>query len=169
MVQLATLTAPQLLLKYNAAAARLGRKPVNRFADLKTALRRTKEILAVSPDAPEEAEAAPKAKELKLVAPKSRRTKGYNFPLRKTLKKLNKGTIREAIFQHLATNAKDGVTEESVRQVIVTWKKSKGEVPNMERLAIDTYEHIRNLHLYVGYGLQQGEDGLIHILLPEAK
>lgn len=172
MAQLSTLSNTQLLTKYNAAAARLGRPTVKRFADSKTAIRRTREILTASPDPADVEAKAPEPKapraDLALTPPKSRRTKGFNFPLRRTLKKLNKGTIREAIFKRLAEGRDQGVTEQDVREVIVEWKRAHGEVPNMDRLAIDAYEHIRNLHLYVGYGMEQGQDGRIRILLPEA-
>jgi hypothetical protein len=136
----------RLLELYNEAAKALGRPLVKRFADRKTALKRVKAILAELPG-----------------KPLGGRGMDFNLPLKKPVKTLRQGTKRQAIFDAL----KKGATFEEVEAIV---KKHDREKPprserTPEKLRAFTYEAIRLLHHYCGYGLEQ-RDGKIYVIAP---
>lgn len=167
-MNLSRMNASEILAIYNTAALKLGRTQVKRFSDLKTAIRRTTEILkpideldGVPVTTPPSL--APVKPELKLTPPPSKRArvKGFNFPAREHIKRLNKGTLRERI----ATLLLQGATIGQVRDLIVAYDKERGLVPRDSlKLGVDAYEHVRNLHLYVGYGMVEDTDGVITLV-----
>jgi hypothetical protein len=136
------MTGPQLVATYNESAEKLGEKPVKRFADRKSALRRTQEI---------------HARAFQLEPTKSRRYKGFNFPKSDTIKTMREGTLRASIRDAVA----EGATFEQIQQVVSDYDVSKGKNPY--DVKIRAYEGLRLLHLYVGYGLEE-RGGKIHLV-----
>jgi hypothetical protein len=154
--QLETLPTARLLDLYNDAAERLNQKRVERFADRKTALKRTQRILAevkapvvATPKAPE----GKKAREPG-TAREPRMT--FSFAPKAKIKPLREGTKRAAIYNAL----KKGATFDEVQAVVVEFDKENppSHPRTPEKLRSFTYEAIRLLHLYSGYGLEQKGD-----------
>lgn len=146
-----SLSTRELLELYNAAATKLGRRAVNRFADRATALKRTGAILAELPK--------PAPAPLELTPPKARRSRGFNFPVKSEIKKMRKGTLRAHIRDFLIESK--GATFAQVVDCVAQYDKAQG----LEPYGLETrpYEALRLLHLYCGYGLQE-RDGKIHLL-----
>ena len=152
-VQLSQKSTKELVVMYNSAAQKLGRKPVARFSDLKTALRRTREILEVAP-----------ADTLELKPTKGRKTRGFNFPV-KDVKPLRQGTLRAAIRDAMEESSAEGkgLTFEQIKKVVEKFDKKHDLEPY--DVDIRAYEATRLLHFYCGYGMSQPEqDGPITLL-----
>jgi hypothetical protein len=164
-VDLTGKSAPELLKLYNEKAKELGLEAVKRFADTKTALRRTTAILtgqvvvketkpkaAPTPAAPKapDAEKKPAAEAAKGKKTAERKTRGmrFVFPVGKEIK-----TVKEGSKRHMAMTLllrPEGATFEQVQKK-TGWERK------------DCYEGIRLLHYYVGYGMFQDADGTIHL------
>lgn len=82
---------------------------------------------------------------------KAPRALAFNLPLTADIKRPGRGK-RLAIFEML--QRKEGATFEEV-QTATGWDRKTA------------YEGIRLLHTYCGYGLKQGENGAIHLVVPK--
>lgn len=187
-------TATEILQIYNSVAVKLGRKTVTRFSDLKTAIRRTTDILTavdnftmldgrtvhlaqhVKPGAMDglpilatvpvvyQPLGETEVEQLELSKSPANKRRGYNFDPKSVIKKLNQGTTRALVAELLRA----GATEEAVTDLVdARWREideKKGLKPrSRERILITTYEYIRVLHTYDGYGLVE-RDGKIFLL-----
>ena len=152
------MSTSDLLALYNEKAKALNEKPVKRFADRKTALRRTAEIVKIANgvDAEESAaRAAPKAtKPAKAKAEKaapSGRTADFTAPMREGgPQAYREGTNRAKLIEFL-TDGVGHTFEECV---------AKGFYPDRR----NTYEAIKYLNTYVGFGIQQTQDGRLKLI-----
>jgi outer membrane biosynthesis protein TonB len=176
---LQTLSRKELTELYNKLAATLGEKPVARFSDSATALKRTKKLVervnekpaAKAEPKPEpkaatkpepkaatkpEPKAATKPEPKAATKPPRPRNMSFNFPCTPEQKLVRPGTNRAKLLELLAT----GATFDQC--VAATWGKDQNMPENEQRK--NTYEAIRLLHYYCGYGLRQGSDGVIHLI-----
>jgi hypothetical protein len=168
---LQTLSRKELTELYNKLAATLGEKPVARFSDSATALKRTKKLVervnekpaAKAEPKPEpkaatkpEPKAANKPEPKAATKPPRPRNMSFNFPCTPEQKLVRPGTNRAKLLELLAT----GATFDQC--VAATWGKDQNMPENEQRK--NTYEAIRLLHYYCGYGLRQGSDGVIHLI-----
>lgn len=149
-----TLTTSELAEEYNKAAEQLGESQVKRFSDKKAALRRTQAIL----------DRLPKRK---------RKPRGMRFVFKPDAEireckgtartsTADKRTLRQRCVDLLHTET--GATFKQVENMVATFDKERGREPSdAERLERRTYELIRIMHYYLGYGIRQSEDGRIAI------
>lgn len=129
------LSTSELLALYNKTTG----QNVKRFADRKTALRRTREAL-------DKVGTKPKAKAKAKVGGGKRRV-GFNFT-KGTVKPVREGTGRAKLVEML----REGATfEQCVKRA--GFKDER-----------NTYQAIRLLNTYSGYGLKQGDDGVIYLV-----
>lgn len=174
-----TMTGPQLLDLFNLVSANLGKGRVNRFSDRKAAEKRTWGILEtfeaeaategkveLSPadkkQITEEAQArkggskpaAPKPADKKARKPRGMR---FVFPADKEIKPVREGTFRAKLVELFSTG-KGATFDEAMA---ATWGSKKDM--DVETAKKTTYEGIRLLHYYVGYGMKQDADGRITI------
>ena len=142
MVQLENKPTPQLLELYNQAATQLRKPKVNRFADRKTALRRT-----AAPAPAVEEKGGARKRETRMT---------FEFKPKGTIKPLREGTKRHLIYKTLLR----GATFEQVLEVVQEFDKENppAHPRTPEKLRSFGYEAIRLLHLYSGYGLRQEGD-----------
>lgn len=143
-------TNAELVEIYNEHAELIGGTTVKKFADSKTALRRTWNCLV----AWVEAGAPTKSKETK----KKRKPRGmrFVFPVGDEIKPVRENTNRHKLLKLL--QRKNGATFEECLKA--TWGDRTDMTDEIKVKA--TYEGIRLLHYYSGYGLRQDEKGRIH-------
>lgn len=186
MTSLADFKTSELVDQYNKASARLGDKPVKKFADRETAIRRTREQLikfvrsidekladsvvdntttledAVRHVATQPAKKAAKPakakaeKPAKKAAATERKVRQKHF----VFKPLDEIRVPKAdtLRGRAVALLKGGATLEEIEKLVKTFDKDrKKDQKNVERRA---YELVRLIHYYLGYGLKQ-EDGLI--------
>lgn len=167
---LSALSTSELLIRYNHAAGKLQLTPVKRFADHKTAVRRTTEILAKlggTETGQLSQESKPSLPDppppLKLEARKRR--PNFNFPCKISTRPPRSGTLRGLVFDAL----EDGATPEKLGTIISQFDAARGVETNPDTLGDRVYGAIRLLHFYCGYGLRQDQAGKIWLVRePEA-
>lgn len=158
-MSLETLTTGQLADQYNVSAAILGRKTVKRFADKRSALRRTREIVQA-------------AKHIKRKPGGKRKLRGMRFifpfdgadqirQCRGSLATSKSGDTR-TLRQRCVDLLKKGATFDKVEQLVVDFDYDRGKKSEyVERRA---YELVRLMHYYLGYGLRQDDKGRIFLV-----
>ena len=190
-------SASDLAKVYNEAASLLGEKAVNRFADKPTALKRTLALLeravvqtAITSTAPQkpaaklppqrkakpeeidEAEPQPVVKQPKQKAkqkakPQTEATErrgrqpSFNFPATDDAREPAPNTNRRIVFDMLAR--KEGATFDEV--LAETWGRNRKMDEKTQRHT--TYEAIRLLHSYLGWGMRQNDEGRIFLVRPK--
>ncbi len=168
-----------LVALHNAICRQLGGehdKPVNRFSDKKTGVERTTKLGKMLEErsspvtleakvqaqeakmralTPEEPKAKPAPAPRKKVEPRSTpqgprkvREMRFVFPAKDEIKGHRPGTHRSTLVELLSRE--EGATFEECQKA-TGWDKKT------------TYEGIRLLHYYVGYGMKQDDDGRIHL------
>lgn len=169
-VNLETLKTPELIVKYNEAAATLGIQSVIRFSDHRAAVRRTGKLLAqvaAGDKTPSKtktkkpkAKAKAKAKDTSSATPpKKKRRMRFVFPYDgdDRLRTIRQGpTLRAGCIKLL----EKGATFDQVKELVVAFDKQRDKpVKSLERRA---YEIVRIMHYYLGYGLDHDmETGII--------
>lgn len=176
MASLETFKTAELVDQYNKASARLGDKPVKKFADRETAIRRTREQLikfvrsidekladsvldntTTLEDAVRHVATQPAKKPAKAKATTERKVRQKHFVFKplEEIRVPKADTLRGRAVALL----KDGATLEEIEKLVKTFDKDrKKDQINVERRA---YELVRLIHYYLGYGLKQ-EDGKIY-------
>lgn len=142
-----TKTTKDYLAQYNEAAAKLGRPEVKRFADLKTAERRTKAILA----------------ELPSEAPKTaRKTTTLNYlGMRQDIapqdeqKAVRAGASLRADILAKATRP-EGVSWDEFVEILEAGDKRTGRTSDFR---VRAYQLVRIMCYYLGYGTKSSKDG----------
>lgn len=147
-MNLETLSTGELVVQYNAAAAILGEAPVKRFADKAVAVRRTTTIT------------------LRLPTKKTRKPRGMRFVFKPESEiRVCKGTAKtksedkRTLRQRAVDMLLRGATFAQLETLVEAFDKDRGvERGNIERRS---YELVRLVHYYLGYGLRQDEHGRI--------
>lgn len=154
---------------YNAAASFLKEKAVSRFSDKATALKRTLAIVGRLPDdappAPEPKVAAPAPKTAKPAkTPKEpverrKRQAYFTFPVADSIRKVRDSDSLRGQCVVLLT---EGATFAQIEKLVNSFDGARGSSPgNLERR---TYELIRIMHYYLGYGMtHNAESGVIKL------
>ena len=157
-MNLATLSSGELATKYNKAATTLGTRTVKKFADRKTAIRRTEEILIKLKDHSAPPKKGKKGKTTK--AERKKRGMRFVFPFNgqdDLRSSLNTKTLRGQCVDLLRGGAKFSKVEALVEK----YDRSKGRKSHdVERRA---YELVRIMHYYLGYGINHDTDGTIKL------
>lgn len=150
----------KLIEIHNKAASLLGAgfKPVNSFKTKPIALKRTRIVALKAAEL-----APPKAKAKAAI--KVRKAKGFifNFPPKPELKAHRKGTPGRAKLIELLHGTKGLTFDECLK---ATWAKRADMTPELQRRT--TYEGLRLLHHYLGWGMRQDDEGRITIYHPKA-
>jgi hypothetical protein len=156
------LTGAQLVELHNLVRSNLGLSTTKRFADTKTAIKRTWAALEAYDQANDESlgaddkgKTAPAPKDEK----RTRKPRGmrFVFPAGDEIKAVRPGTFRAKLVELFST--KPGATFDEA--LAATWGSKKGMDPEVAKKTC--YEGIRLLHYYVGYGMKQDADGRITI------
>lgn len=166
------LTGPQLVELHNLVRSNLGLSTTKRFADTKTAIKRTWSALEQYDQANDESlgkgqvelseadkrqvkdEAESRQGEKK---PRKLRGMRFVFPAGDEIKPVRPGTHRAKLVELFST--KPGATFDEA--LAATWGAKKDMDPEVAKKTC--YEGIRLLHYYVGYGMKQDADGRITI------
>lgn len=150
-MKLEKLTTSELVSSYNEAAVTLKERTIKRFADRKTAVRRTTEIVNRLPK--EAKKTARRPRGMRFVFKPEREIRECKSSARATTG--DKRTLRQRAVGLLL----QGATFSEVEDMVMKFDRDRG-VPtkNLERRA---YELIRLVHYYLGYGLRQEDTGKI--------
>lgn len=184
MKTLTDLPTAALVAIHNALAA----KPVNKFADRPTAIKRTQAamdaastVIVVADDltyslqskdiAAESSVVAPTATPVeapatadKVAAPRKLRGFRFVFPVKKEIKNHRPGTNRAKLIEMLS--AEGGATFDEL--VAATWGKDAAMAKDVQIKT--TYEATRLLHFYLGYGMKMdATTGKITLVTTPAK
>lgn len=162
LVTLDSLSTKEIVELYNRCANALGEKPVTRFSDRETAIKRTRtmieryEMLKASKQ-PAYMPNAKKPEDLlrKDGSPRSKRSPRFILPLGPVQKPPRPETMRAKLLALL--ERENGATFEEA--IAGTWGEKRDMSPQKQRQT--TYEAIRLLHYFNGYGLKQDADGRI--------
>lgn len=161
-VNIEELTTSELVSIHNLASQNMGGGRVNRFSDKATALKRTRAKLLEFIEFLENGDEAEPEKAKKTPSPKKggRKKRGMRFVFPKTdeVKKTREGTNRAKLIE-LLSREKGASFEECMA---ATWGPRKDM--SEEQKVTTTYEGIRLLHYYVGYGMRQDEAGRIYLV-----
>jgi hypothetical protein len=152
---LGTLSSPGLAKLYNAAVAIVGGSAVNRFSDAKAAYRRTFAVLEVLH---ETVAKAPVVEAPVVKAPVARRGMVFAFPFVEAKPAPREGTRRRVLYDMLTTPT--GATFDELHAA--SWATQENLAP--ERQVRATYEGLRLLHFYCGYGMRQDAAGRIRLI-----
>ncbi len=173
------MTGPELVSLYRLVKSNLGEEVrTTRFSDTKTAIKRTWEALEQFDKASDESlgsagkvelsdrdkqQIKAEAEDRKATAPqaekKTRKPRGmrFVFPVGDEIKPVRAGTFRAKLVELFSTG-KGATFDEAMA---ATWGSKDGM--DEETAKKTTYEGIRLLHYYVGYGMKQDADGRITI------
>lgn len=171
------MTGLELVELYRLVKSNLGEEVrTSRFSDSATGIKRTWEALQAFDAASDESlGAADKGKveltdadkkqikdeaaDRKASQPKTRKPRGmrFVFPASDEIKSVRPGTFRAKLVELFSTG-KGATFDEAMA---ATWGSKKGM--DEETAKKTTYEGIRLLHYYVGYGMKQDADGRITI------
>jgi hypothetical protein len=171
------MTGPELVELYRLIKSNLGEEVrTTRFSDSATGIKRTWEALQAFDAASDESlGAADKGKveltdadkkqikdeaaDRKATQPKTRKPRGmrFVFPAGDEIKSVRPGTFRAKLVELFSTG-KGATFDEAMA---ATWGSKKGM--DEETAKKTTYEGIRLLHYYVGYGMKQDAEGRITI------
>lgn len=163
--KLKQMTLGQMASVYNEVAPKLGLKPVAKFADRDAATRRLGTALNDymknnSPVVKEKkvTEEKPAAKERRV------RQKRFVFPVKDKIQAVrDPDCLRQKLIDGLTGK---GATFEEMEEITREFDRQRGKQPfNIERR---TYEGMRLLHFYVGYGMRHDMvTGLITLVEPK--
>lgn len=121
-------------------------KPVKRFSDRKTAIKRVLEQLGQKQGSPK---TSPAPKPAPVVTSTTERRVQFDFPKKAHQKNTRQGTKRAKVMELLSRPK--GATFDEVMDTI-GWDRRT------------TYEGIKLLHTSVGFGLREDADGRIHLV-----
>lgn len=139
------LALKELVAMYNDAAEDLDMKPVKKFSDRKSAVRRTWEIMEKW--AAQDETTGRKPRGMRFV-----------FPVTDDVKPVRAGTSRAKLVELLSREG--GASFDECMNTV--WGDRRDLSPEKKIKA--TYEGIRLLHYFSGYGLKQDENGNIHLV-----
>lgn len=169
------MTGAQLVELHNLVRSNLGLSTTKRFADTKTAIKRTWAALEQYDQANDQSlgtgdkvqltdadkkQIKDEAEDRKAAEPKkARKPRGmrFVFPAGDEIKPVREGTFRAKLVE-LFSNKPGATFDEALA---ATWGSKKGMDPETAKKTC--YEGIRLLHYYCGYGMKQDADGRITI------
>lgn len=170
------MTGPELVSLFRLVKSNLGEEVrTTRFSDTKTAIKRTWEALEAFDKASDESLGSADKSKVELserdkqqiaheaadrqVEKKARKPRGmrFVFPVGDEIKPVRAGTFRAKLVELFSTG-KGATFDEAMA---ATWGSKEGM--DEETAKKTTYEGIRLLHYYVGYGMKQDADGRITI------
>ncbi len=153
--ELAALSGPELVARYNASAVLLGKDPVKRFSAPAVGRKRLeilfREVEALAPQAVKE-------------VGRRKRQKVFCYPPQGTLKAIVAGSLRAQGRDMLI----QGATLKQIEDLIYDFDRARGKPTT--RAAERAYGLVRLLHTYVGYALREegeGDNKVIYVLTPE--
>ena len=172
---LLTMTRSELLTIYNRVATRLGLPALKTFRDHNTAVSRAEGVLRRAEISTKEkivegtVMMEPEAQETPMVEEivakrgggrkKGSRTKGrFNLPLKSEVRSIREGTLRYQAAQLLKTGATFDQIEALVRDFDDEREKTS------ETVSRRSYEVVRLLHTFIGYGLREDDNGVITLV-----
>ena len=164
--QLEALSTKELVETYNKLAAKNKKPAVQKFSDRKTAIRRVAALMSETPAPVVKETPAPVVKE----KPERKiRNFRFVFPAEDTIKNVRTGTNRHKLIEVLQTKNSEGKVVGATFDELMaaTWGQNKNMSPEIQRKT--TYEGLRLLHYWVGYGMRQDEQGRITLFTAAKK
>ena len=152
--QIQDLTNAKKVELYNQVAEVIGEKPVKKFADTKTANRRTWKILqdykALKQSGAIDGEQDDDEGESEPEAPKDKKGRAMHFRFEKA-EKVTPPRSPNSLRGQCVELLRDGAKFEDVKNLVEKFDNDRGVAhKNVERRA---YELVRLLHYYLGYGM----------------